>query len=188
MIFQPSKKVFIDKDDYFNVLVKLASVFLRDSKTWLDDHEIDYLKWAIRAQRSGIKIASRQFVPWMVENSPYTKLQSIYNGKATLTRKKWMVKSEHGIMFPKVLTDFLEGIDRGDKALECRFMMDYVPDKPLDELRVLRNELHPLTEERVNRKIKIRGTETKERRKEIIKKAVALEKQLNEQEIVEVEE
>lgn len=149
MVFQPNKKVFIDRDDYLEILVKLLSVFLRPEDMWLEKYEVDFFKWCLKAHENGIQLASRKFVPWMLENSPYKDLQVIYNYKGKLTKKKWIVKNEHGVVFPKVVTDFIDSIKRGDKAMECRFLMDYVPEKDLMVLSTTKNEMHPITEKRV---------------------------------------
>ena len=158
MIFQPNKKIFINQDDYLEVLIKLLSAFLRPEKFWLESYEIEFFRWCLKAHDAGIQLASRKFVPWMLANSPYSDKQVLDNYKSKLTRKKWIVRSEHGVMFPKVITDFIESIKRGDKALECRFLMDFVPDKDLDVLHKTPHEMHPITEVRVNKILKDRKT------------------------------
>lgn len=150
------------------------SAFLRPQKFWLDQYEIEFFRWCLRAHDAGIQLASRKFVPWMLENTPYSDKQVLYNYKSKLTRKKWIVKSEHGVMFPKAITDFIESIRRGDKALECRFLMDFVPDKDLEVLYVTKNEMHPITEERVNKIIKDRKTLLKQQKKEQLDERVQI--------------
>ena len=172
MIFQPSKKIFIDYNDYLQIFVKLSSIFLRPESRWLEDYEIEYLTWCLKAHENGIQIASRKFVPWMLENSPYKDRQVLYNYKSKLTVKKWIIKSEHGISFPKALSDFVECIKRGDKALECRFLMDYVPDKDISLMNATPVELHPLTEARVSKIMRKKRKLLKQERKEKLDKGV----------------
>lgn len=160
MIFEPNKKIFINKDDYLEVLIGLMSLFFYPKDRWLQPYLLDFYKVVVESYACGVSLNSAEFSTWM-EQRTKKSIRMIYNYKTKLVRKKWLIRTDHGVVLPKVITDFVDCIKKGDKALECRFLMDLCENKDIDELRMNTTEIHPYTQKRIDSILKKRKADKK---------------------------